>query len=555
MKIEINGKSLTAEKGEMLLAVAKRHGIYIPTLCHHSDIKAGASCRLCLVEADGKVVTSCSTKICEGMVVKTDTEKVKKARKINLELLFAQHEEECDDCIWKTNCKMLSLAKDFGVEITRFEDRKSHYPVYNFGISLEYDSSKCIDCRNCVKICKKQGVEFLEIRKRGNLKEVVPSEKENRDCVYCGQCIIHCSSGAFEAVGEFEGIEEPFKEKEKTVIFQIAPAVRSTIGEEFGLPYGEVSTKKLVAALKKLGGDKVFDVSTGADFTTIEESKEFIQRVKEKNLPMLTSCCPAWVKFVEFYYPEFIPNLTTVRSPHIILGGLIKSYYAQKEGIDSQNIKVVSVMPCVAKKHEIGREELKANGVKTVDYVMTTREVGRLLKDNKIDFKNIKEEEIDCFFGEPSGSGVVYGASGGVMQSAFYNISGEEADFKEVRKGLRVAEVEFGGEKLKLAVVHGLGNAKKVLEELKEDPQKYDYIEVMACYGGCIGGGGQSVPTEEDIRRKRKEGLGRAGDEKEFRKAKDNTRVAGVYEGFLDSDEKISGICHTKYKRVKKNEN
>jgi iron-only hydrogenase group A len=553
MEVIINGKTVIAETGETILSVAERNGFEIPTLCFHPDVRIGASCRICVVKVNDKMVPSCSTKVEEGMDIIISNEEIEKARKINLELLFSQHQEECLDCIWNTNCKMLDLAKKYNVEINRFKDRKKDYPVYKFGPSLEFDSSKCIDCRNCVDICKKQGVEYLEIKGKGHLFEVVPSQKEDKECVYCGQCIIHCPAGAFEAVGEFEGSEQPFKDKNKTIIFQIAPSVRSTIGEEFGLEYGTVSTKKLVSSLFKIGADKVFDVSTGADFTTIEESKEFLERVEKEELPMFTSCCPAWVRFVEFYYPEFIPNLTTVRSPHIILGAVIKKYYAESEKIDPQNIMVVSVMPCVAKKYEIERKELNHNGIRPVDYVMTTREVGRLLKKNKIDFVNIEEKELDNPFGEPSESGVTYGASGGVMQSAFYNISGKEAVFTEISKGLKVAEVDFNGKKLKLAVVHGLGNAKKVLEELKKDPKKYDYVEAMACYGGCIGGGGQSVPTEEEIRKKRKEGLSNASREGKIRKASDNVYVKKIYEDFL-SKEDVQKLFYTKFFQAQKND-
>ena len=555
MEIRINGKAIEAKEGETILDVTKRIGIYVPTLCHHSDVKIGASCRICVVEVDGKMMTSCSTEVKEGMNIVISNEEIEKARKINLELLFSQHQEECFDCIWNMNCKMLDLAKEYGVEINRFKDRKTDYPVYNFGPSLEFDSTKCIDCRNCVDICSKQGVNYLELKKKGHSVEVCPSERDDRACVYCGQCIIHCPAGAFEAVGEFEGIEKPFEKKEKTVVFQIAPSVRSTIGEEFGLPYGTVSTGKLVASLRKIGADMVFDVSTGSDFTTIEESKELLEKIEEGSLPMLTSCCPAWVRFVEFYYPEFIPNLTTVKSPHIILGSIIKKYVAQEKEIDPKDIVLVSVMPCVAKKYEIQRKEIKVDGISPVDYVMTTREVGRVLKKKCIDFKNIEEENIDCLLGDPSGSGVTYGASGGVMQSAFYNISGEKPVFKEVWKGLRVADVSYKGKDLRLAIVHGLGNAKKVLEELKEDPKKYDYIEVMACYGGCIGGGGQSVPTDEYIRQKRKEGLCKASGEKEVKKASDNPQVKKIYEEFLNDKENLSKICYTKFYKAKRDEN
>ncbi len=554
MEVIINGEKFQAQKGETVLTVIERNGFRVPTLCYHSDNKICASCRICVVSVGGKLIPACSSKVEEGMVIDLDTEEAKKARKTNLELLFSQHQEECDDCIWKMNCKMLELAKEFGVTINRFTDRKKNHPVYSFGNALEYDSTKCIDCRNCVDICHKQGVDYMEIQKKGHSFEIVPSASPEKDCIYCGQCIIHCPAGAFEAVGEFEEIEKPFNERKKKVIFQIAPATRSTIGEEFDLPYGEVAIEKLVASLKKIGADNVFDVSSGADVTTIEESKEFLEKVEKGELPMMTSCCPAWVRFVEFYYPEFIPNLTTIRSPHIILGGLIKKHIAEQEGLSQEDIMVVSVMPCVAKKHEASREELLIDGVKPVDYVMTTREVGRLLKKHQIDFKNIEGMKSDNPFGEPSGSGVTYGTSGGVMHSAFFNITGQDAEFKDVSKGLRVAEVDYQGKTLRLAIVHGLGNAKKVLEELKNDPHKYDYLEVMACYGGCIGGGGQSVPTDEKIRQGRKSGLCRASGERTIRKAKDNPEVKEIYEKFLTDDTTTAKICHTHFKKIEKNE-
>lgn len=552
MKVTINGKEFIAEVGDTILTVAKKNNINIPTLCFHSDLTGKGSCGICVVEANGKVVRSCITEVEEGMTIETDTSQVEKARKINLELLFSQHKEECSDCVWFQNCKMLELAKKYGSEINRFEDRKKDYPLYSFGNILEFDSSKCIDCKNCIEVCKKQGVGFLKGEEKGSLFKVVP--EEGKSCVYCGQCIIHCPAGAFESKGEFEEIEKPFSDKNKKVIFQIAPAVRATIGEEFNLPYGAVSMGKLVSALKQIGADFVFDVSSGADITTIEESKEFLERAEKGELPMFTSCCPSWVRFVELYYPDFIPALTTVRSPHIILGGLIKKYFAKKENIKPEDIVVVSVMPCIAKKYEAEREELEINGFKPVDYVLTTREVGRLLRKKGVDFKNIKEIEADFPFGEPTGSGVTYGLSGGVMQSAYHNITGKEVAFTEIKKGVKEAEVDFNGKKLRLAIIHGLDNAREMLDSFKNNPHKYDYVEIMSCPGGCIGGGGQSIPTDEEIRNKRREGLHKAGKERKVRKAEDSEEIKRVYEEYFISEDKISEICHTQfYKHYKIN--
>lgn len=549
MEIIINGKKFKVSPGETILEVAERKGIKIPTLCHHPDVTIKESCRVCVVETKEGFLPACSTKVKEGMEIKTDTLDTKSLRKTNLELLFSQHQEECFDCIWNQNCRMLDLAREYEVEINRFQDRKDHYPVYRFGSSLEFDSTKCIDCRNCIEVCQKQGVGFLEVRGRGHLMEILPSKKKDKDCIYCGQCILHCPAGAFEAVGEFEKIEEPFQKKDKTVVFQIAPAVRASIGEEFGIPYNVSIMGKLVATLKKLGGDKVFDVPVGADFTTVEESKELLERIEKDDLPLFTSCCPAWVSFVEFYYPEFISRLTSVRSPHIILGGLTKTIFARQKGIRPEDVYVVSVMPCVAKKEEIEKEELQIEGVKPVDYVMTTREAGRLFKRHRLDFEKMKEEEIDHPFGEASSAGVAYGTSGGVMQSAIFNLTGQNPEFKEVKEGVREAKVRYREKELKLAVVHGLLNAKKMLEEVKENPHKYDYVEIMACHGGCIGGGGQPVPSCKKVIEERKKALCMASGKKEGFKPGENPGVKKVYAELLNSKEEVSKLCHTSYKK------
>jgi iron-only hydrogenase group A len=517
-----------------------------------------------VVEIKGRndLVTACSTKAVEGMEILTESEKIKRARKINLELIFAQHREECNDCVWKYDCQLLKLAEKYEVKINRFKDRKSDFPRYIFGKTIDFDSSKCIDCRNCVETCHKQGVDFLELEESGNLTKVVPSNNPKRDCVYCGQCIAHCPVGAFEGVGEFEGIEKPLMDKEKIVVAQFAPSIRTSLGEEFDLMPGEVVTGKIVAALRKLGFNYVFDTSVGADFTTTEESKEIVERIKEnKTLPIMTSCCPSWVKFIEFYFPEFIPNLTTAKSPQIMLGGLIKTYWAKEMKIDPKNIVVVSIMPCVSKKYEINREELKS--LSPVDFVLTTRELARLIMKNKIDFKNLPDEDLDSAFGEPSGAGVIYGASGGVMESAFRTtyeklldgMGGHigpplQIDFTMVRgmEGVKKAEVKIGDEIKKIAVINGLGNAKKFLEELKND--NYTCVEVMACPGGCIGGGGQPLPSFPYHRQKRAEGLYNIDRKSSNRKGHENPIVKKIYSEFLDKDEKLAhAILHTSYKK------
>jgi len=563
--IKINNQKIVAKPGQTIAEAAKANGIEIPLLCYHPDLEIKANCRICVVEVKGcrDLQTACSTEIKQGMEIFTETERVQRARKINLELIFSQHKEECDDCVWKYNCQLLELAKKYKVKINRFADRKRKFPSYQFGGAVEFDSSKCIDCRNCIEVCEKQGVGFLELQERGHLVKVVPSRKKNKDCIYCGQCIIHCPAGAFEAAGEFEEITKPLASEDKIVVAQLAPSIRTSLGEEFGLEYGEVVTAKIASALKKLGFNYVFDTCVGADFTTTAEADEAVERLKsEKNLPMLNSCCPAWVRYVEFYYPEFIPNLTTVRSPQAILGGLIKTYWAKKVNINPKKIVVVSIMPCVAKKFEINRPELKIDGLKPIDIVLTTRELARLMKKNKIDLKKLEPANLDDMFGEPSGAGVIYGATGGVMESVFRTVyekaTGQklkDVEFKQIRgmAGCKKAEVKLGKKTHRIAVVNGLGGAKKILEEVRSGKSKYSCIEVMACPGGCIGGGGQPVPTDAGIRQKRAAGLYAVDSKKKVRQAHENPIVKEVYSEFFDHDEKMArAVLHTRFYRQKK---
>lgn len=563
IQIVIDGKKISAKENQTILEVILENGMNVPALCFHPDLKVKSHCRLCLIEIKGEreLQYACSTKIKPGMEIITDSLEIKKARKVNLESIFSQHRRECFDCIWMLKCQLLKLGREYDVDISRFSDVKNGYPIYRFGPSLIFDTSKCINCHICVDICHQQGVDFLEVQEKDNQSGVVPSKNEKRDCIYCGQCLIHCPVGAFEGIGEFEDSEKPFKEKDKIVIVQFAPAIRTSIGEEFGLDYGEVVTEKLVGAIKKLGANKVFDTSVGADFTTTEEAKELIGKIQKKDTPCLSSCCPSWVKFIEFNYPEFIPHLATARSPQVILGGLIKTYWAEKENIDPEKIVVVSIMPCVAKKYEIEREELRVKGFKPVDYVLTTRELSFLLKKNKIDLKEVKPEKADTPLGVPSGAGVIYGASGGVAESALrtaYELITkkklEKLDFKKIRglKGVKKAKIEIDGQTVKLAVVNGIGNAIPILEELKKNPQAYDAVEVMACPGGCIGGGGQPVPVDDKIRKLRAQSLYKIDDKAEIRLAHQNPAVKKIYENFLNSKDKINLICHTKYFPKKK---
>jgi len=564
IKFKINGKEVEGAQGETVLLVARRNNIRIPAACYHSDLEPETSCRLCMISVAGMrgLQTACSTEISEGMEVITDSPEIRRVRKTNLELLFSQHIEKCGTCVRNYHCRLLSLAKECGIKTSEFEDRKKEFSRYQFGPSIIFDPSKCIDCHDCVAMCKKQGVGFLNVEENKFFWEVSPSKEENIDCIYCGQCLVHCPSGAFEEVSAVKDVEDSLKDKKKFVVFQFAPSIRSSLGEEFGLGYGAVVTGKMVAGIRKLGADRVFDVSVGADITTIEEGGELIQRLtSKKGLPMFTSCCPSWVKYVEFYYPEFMGNLTTVRSPQIILGGMTKTYLAKKEKVDPKDIVVVSVMPCTSKKFEATREELFVDGLKPIDHVLTTRELACLLKKNKIDLASLKDEESDRPWDKYTGAGVIYGATGGVTESAlrtvYEKVTGKklkQIEFKEVRgmEGCREATIKVGDIPVRIAIINGLGNAKCLLEQLKKTPDMYDYVEVMACPGGCIGGGGQPMPTDKEIRKKRAMALYDIDKEWGIRLAHESPVVKKMYEEFFKDEHIIHKICHTHYSQKKK---
>lgn len=541
--VKINGKEVVLKEKENLLSAMLKKGYDVPYLCHHPDIKKKGSCNLCLVEIDGELVRSCEVKVCAGLEIKTNSEKINIQIKENLEEILHHHLLECNDCVLFQKCKLLELAKRFDLR----PDANVYKDYYTFETgSLFIDQAKCIGCGNCLKVCP---TKYL------NLKEgrVEPTSKKDVDCINCGQCLIHCPVGAMEGSGEFENIEELkelLEEGEKTVVVQFAPSVRTSIGEEFGMEAGAVSTGNLVAALKESGFQYVFDTATGADFTTIEEAEELLNRLsKKERLPAMSSCCPAWVKFLEHNYPQFIDNLCTTRSPQIILGTVIKEYWSDISGTAPEDIFVVSVMPCIAKKEETKREELKVNGRYPVDMVITTREAARLFKSKGIDFKNIKEDVVDSPLGEPSGAGVIYGSSGGVFESALrtalFKVTGEkELDVREIRgqKGFKRKEVKFGDKKLRICVVSGITNAVKALK----DTSSFDALEVMACPGGCVGGGGQPIPTSKEIISKRSKGLYSIDKEKKVKSAHENKSVLNAYKDFF-SEEKRKEMFHTGY--------
>lgn len=564
-KITLDGKEVKARKGQTILEISEENNIKIPAICYHPDIPPRSSCRLCVVEIKGQeeLKTACSTEAKEGMEIFTQSEKVKRARRINLELLFAQHQEKCEECYWYPNCELLKLAQEYNVENTLFTDRKKHSTFYSFKDIIEFDSSKCINCDNCVEICDQQGVGFLEDKQKGTFSQIIPSKNKKKDCVYCGQCITHCPAGALTDKNQTGKLEKLLNKKNKKIVVQFAPSIRTSIGEEFGMEYGEAVTGKLTAALRELGFERVFDTCAGADFTSFEESKELIKRLKsKKKLPLMTSCCPAWVKYVEFYYPHLTPYLTSVRSPQIILGGIAKTYWAEKEDQKSKKVKVVSVMPCTSKKFEITRPELKTEGGYPVDCVITTRELAKLLKKRNIDLPNLPSSTEMDTFGDPSGAGIIYGSSGGVMESALRttyekltNQSLSRLKFEKVRgsEAIREAKIRINGQDINVAVVNGLGNADKLLKEIEEGNSKYSYIEVMACSGGCIGGGGQPIPIDDEIRKTRAEGLYNIDTKKKIRRAHKNPQLVKAYKEYFNKNkETLHLVAHTEYKKKKK---
>lgn len=564
INIKINGKKYLVETGQTILNIARANNIFIPSLCYHPDLHVKANCRVCVVEIKGqrRLSTACSTQVAPGMEIFTDSAKVKTARDTNLELIFASHREKCSDCTLQYECSLLSLAKRYKIKANNFKDRKNNYLTYKFDKSVEIDGSQCIDCQNCVDVCKNvQKIGYLEVQGKGSDRKIIPTNNKKIDCIYCGQCTSHCPVASAQEQSQSLEVENILRDKkDKTVIAIFAPSTRMTIGEDFALPYGQDNSPKMIGALKKLGFDQVMDVNFSADTTTLVEATELLERLSSPRgvLPLLTSCCPAWVKYLEFYRPDLIPNLTTSRSPHIQLGGIIKTYWAKEKKIKPENIVVVSIMPCTAKKFEITRSELKIGKNYPVDYVLTVRELVYLIKKNKIDFKKVAVEKSDNLINDGSSAGLIFGASGGVMESALRTASyvlnssaknklrTSRLEFKEVRgqAGVKEAQVTLSGKKLRVAVVNGIGNVKPVLKNIK----KYDYIEVMSCPGGCLGGGGQPIPVSREIVSKRTAGIYQVDKTSKLRTAHDNPSAVKIIEWL--KDKKLDHeVLHTHYSK------
>lgn len=570
VNITIDGVKMSVPSSYTILDAAREHGIDIPTLCHLKDINEIGACRMCIVEVEGArgFVTSCVGKVSEGMVVRTNTKAIRDARKTTLELLLSAHDKKCLTCARNKNCELQTLSEKMNIDEIEFEGEMEMHPIDNLCPSIVRDPNKCILCKRCVSMCKKiQEVGAIDTMNRG-FKSVVGTAFNkslgDTDCSLCGQCINVCPTGALTERDSTKDVWKALEDPEKYVVVQTAPAVRAAIGEEFGMPIGTLATGKMVAGLKRLGFDKVFDTNTGADFTIMEEGTEVIERIKEsKNLPIITSCSPGWVRFAESHYPDLINHLSSCKSPHQMFGAIIKSYYAEKEGIDPAKIFTVSVMPCVAKKFESEREEMRVNGLRDVDAVLTTREAARMMKQAGIDLSKLEDEVFDDPMGEASGAAAIFGTTGGVMEAALRTVSevvtGKELDkidFEEVRgeKGIKEATIKLGEQELKIAVAHGLSNARKIMDKIRAGECDYQFVEVMACPGGCVNGGGQPIHDAKtramiDIRGLRAKALYDADKNLPIRKSHENPVLKKIYADYLGEPggEKAHELLHTHY--------
>ena len=572
----INDKKLQVKEGTTILEAAKEVGIEIPTLCHmklpnFNYENKPSSCRICMVEVVGrpKLCTACSEEITDGMVIKTDTVKAVEARKINLELLLSNHPKDCLVCPKNLNCELQYLAEKMGIREIAYKGEKALHNVDFSSDSIYRNPNKCVMCRRCETMCNEvQTVGTLGGINRGFKAIVSPAFNlplKDSSCTFCGQCVAVCPTGAIVEVDATRKVFNEIKNPKKHVVVQVAPSIRVAIGELFGMEAGQVTTGKLVTALRKLGFDVVFDTDFSADLTIMEEASELVDRIKNnKTMPILTSCCPAWVRFIEMNYPDMLDIPSSCKSPQMMMGSMVKSYYAEKTGISPKDIVMVSVMPCTAKKAEANREELGGDSVKDVDYVLSTRELGRMINLYGINFHDLAEGEFDQIMGESSGAGTIFGTTGGVIEAAIRSASewltGEELEkieFQELRglKGIRSADVDIGDMTLKVGIAHGLGNARALLDGIKDGTYNFDAIEIMACPGGCIGGGGQPYHHgKEETLLKRQKALYDIDKNKKIRKAHENPMIKKIYDEYLGEPygEKAHKLLHTSYQAKEK---
>lgn len=564
-QIEINGRMASATPGEMVLEVLRREGVSVPTLCNVEGLNPTGACRMCVVEVEGQgnLVPSCAFPVNDGMKIRTHSAKAIQARKTIVELLLSSHPDDCNYCARNSNCELQDLAAQLGVRQRRYLGKRKKMKVDVANPALVRDPDKCILCGRCVRVCEEiQEVGAIDFIGRGSEVTVGTSFDEGLNvssCINCGQCLLVCPTGALVEKRNVEDVMNALGDPKKYVVVQHAPSVSVSLAEEFGVKPGMDIDKEMVAALRRLGFDRVFDTSFSADLTIMEEATELVGRLTNGGtLPMMTSCSPGWIKFVEQYYPEMIPHLSTCKSPQQMMGAIIKSFFAKREGLDPKDIVSVSVMPCTAKKFEAGRAEMIVDDVPDVDYVLTTRELGELIKMHGIDIEKLQGEEADNPFGERSSAGKLFGGSGGVMEAAvrtaYFLVTGNELDelkFSALRnsKGRKETTVKIGDLELGVAVVSGLANARKLLEEIKGGRSDIHFIEVMTCPGGCVAGGGQPINLSPDAVKARQKMLYKVDQDETLRTSHQNMSVQRLYKEFLGkpNGEKTHHLLHTKY--------
>lgn len=577
INIKIEGMPYQVEEGLTILEAARECGYEIPSLCtfNHGECSRG-SCRVCLVEATGArgLVASCVYPVAEGMEITISSPKAVEARRTSVELLLSNHNRDCQECDKNEKCELLHAARLTGARDNAYTGAKTETTVDKLTPSIKRDTSKCVLCGRCIERCKNaHGLSVLGFEKRGFKTIVAPAENrsfKDSPCILCGQCVSVCPTGALMEVSEIEKVDEAMKAG-KYVVVQTAPAVRAALGEEFGMPVGTLVTGKMVAALRRLGFKKVFDTNFAADLTIMEEATELLHRMKTGGtLPMITSCSPGWVNYCEYYYGDLLPHLSSCKSPHEMFGAILKSYYCEKAGIDPRDMFVVSIMPCTAKKYEKERPQLQKDGIQDVDAVLTTRELGKLIKRSGIRFDKLPEEQFDNdIVGEYTGAGVIFGVTGGVMEAALrtaiYTVTGKEpekAELTEVRgfKGVREAAYDLNGTKVKIAVAHGMKNAKVLLDDIRAGKSEYQFIEIMGCPGGCIAGGGQPyvrpcfLPNEgtdilDTYKEKRAAALYKEDESKTYRFSHRNPQIIELYKEYLGepNSHKAHELLHTTY--------
>ena len=580
VNVTINGKTILVPENYTIMEAAYKLGIDIPRLCFLKEISESSSCRICVVEIEGlnTLKNSCTVKVWDKMVVKTNTERVNNAVRKNLELIAASHLFECWRCPREHNCELLKLLRRYNVENKIGEDQSfaKKTTIANLTDAMVIDSSKCILCGRCVDACATlAGTKVLNFNYRGfktYVSTALNHELDDSGCIYCGKCIQACPVGALKEKEDFERVFELLQDPDKYVVVQIAPAVRAALGEEFGLKIGTNVENKVYSSLKALGFDEITDTNFGADLTIMEEANEFIERYKQYKtnkksvLPMFTSCSPGWIKYIEAYYPEYLPHLSSCKSPHQMLGAIVKNYYAEKLGLDPKKVYVVSVMPCIAKKYEANRKEMEVNKKRDVDYVITTRELARMIKIAGLDFHKLPKFKATSPLAEYTGAGAIFGATGGVMEAALRTVKdtlekteNKDVDFPMVRgvnNGIKEASLKIAGEEFLVAVVHGAVNFPEMFKRLKENKKPYAFIEFMACTGGCVNGGGQPIVNAKiqdttDIRTERAKALYTIDKKTSIRRSHGNPEILKIYEEFLGAPgaHKAHEVLHTTFKK------